>query len=110
MNEIVEMIYQWQQGDNIKGIRLSLGFDRKTIRKYVGLAQKVGVCREESFPEESDLVEKLKALSDSALLRETPEQGLIAPYRHLIEKWLSGQTDYGQADLASFQGGDRPFG
>ena len=39
MNEIIEMIYQWHQGAGFKSIRRSLGFDRKTIRKYVELAQ-----------------------------------------------------------------------
>lgn len=88
MNEIVEMIYQWHQGGTFKGIRRSLGFDRKTIRKYVVLAQEVGVRRGEPFPEESDLVERLKALTDSVLLRESPAQELIDPYRPLIEEWL----------------------
>ena len=39
MNEVVEMIYQWHQGASIKGIGRSLGFDRRTIRKYVTMAQ-----------------------------------------------------------------------
>ena len=60
MNEIVEMIYQWHQGAGFKGIRRSLGFDRNTIRKYVRLAREVGVCRGAPFPEESDLVRRLK--------------------------------------------------
>lgn len=50
MNELIELIYQWHQGAGFKGIRRSLGFDRKTIRKYVQLAQEAGVQRGESFP------------------------------------------------------------
>ncbi len=53
MNELVELIYQWHQGAGFKGIRRSLGFDRKTIRKYVQLAQEAGVQRGKSFPPES---------------------------------------------------------
>lgn len=59
MNEIVEMIYQWHQGVGFKSIRRSLGFDRNTIRKYVALAQSVGVSRGAPFPEETELVGKL---------------------------------------------------
>ena len=53
MNEIVDMIYQWHQGAGIKSIQRSLGFHRKTIRKYVALAQSVGVSRGGTFPQES---------------------------------------------------------
>ncbi len=88
MNEIVEMIYQWHQGSGLKKIRRSLGFDKKTIRKYVEMAQAVGVSREGSFPEESELVEKLKGFSQKGLLRETPVKDLILPYRDWIETLL----------------------
>jgi hypothetical protein len=48
MNEIVEMIYQWHQGAGVKGISHSLRFDRDTVRKYVRMAQKVGIERKYS--------------------------------------------------------------
>jgi transposase len=88
MNEIVEMIYQWHQGAGFKRIQRSLGFDRNTIRKYVGLAQSVGVSREAPFPEEAELVEKLKGLHARGLLRETPVRDLITPYRDWIQELL----------------------
>jgi len=88
MNEIIEMIYQWHQGAGFKSIRRSLGFDRNTIRKYVALAQSVGISREEPFPAETELVEKLKGLAHRGLLRETPVKDLITPYRHWVEEWL----------------------
>jgi hypothetical protein len=71
MNEIIEMIHQWYQGAGFKSIGGSLGFDRKTIRKYVELAQSAGVLRGKSFPEETELVEKLEGLGHRGLLRET---------------------------------------
>ena len=49
MNEIVEMIYQWHQGAGFKAIRRSLGFDRNTVRKYVRMAQSVGVEKGTTF-------------------------------------------------------------
>jgi len=90
MNEIVEMIYQWHQGAGFKSIRRSLGFDRNTIRKYVALAQSVGVSRDAPFPQENELVEKLKGLSHRGLLRESPVKDLITPYRD----WIEGLLDH----------------
>ena len=81
MNEIVELIYQWHQGAGFKSIHRSLGFDRHTIRKYVALGQEAGVKRGAPFPAESDLVQRLKGLTRSELLRETPAQDLLDPHR-----------------------------
>lgn len=86
MNEVVEIIYQWHQGLGIKAIRRSLGFDRETIRKYIRLAQEAGVARGETFPQESDLVQQLKNIQNTGLLRETPGQDLLKPHRD----WISG--------------------
>jgi len=88
MNEIVEMIYQWHQGAGFKSIRRSLGFDRNTIRKYVALAQSVGLSRDVPFPAETELIEKLKGLAHRGLLRETPAKDLIRPYQDWVEELL----------------------
>jgi hypothetical protein len=58
----------------------SLGFDRQTIRKYVALAQQVGVARGEPFPAETELVRRLREVSTSQLLRERPAQDLLTPH------------------------------
>ena len=97
MNEIVEMIYQWHQGAGFKSIRRSLGFDRNTIRKYVTLAQSVGVSRGSPFPEETGLVEKLRGLHHRGLLRETPVKDLITPY----QDWVQGLL--GHRDMTAKQ-------
>jgi transposase len=46
VEELVEVLYQWHQGRNIRQIKRSLGFDRKTIRKYLELAERYGLSRE----------------------------------------------------------------
>ncbi len=89
MNEMVEMIYQWHQGAGLKRIKQSLGFDRKTIRKYIQLAQKVGVRRVTLFPEEGELIHRLKGLGGDGLLRETPAQELLAPHREWFKELLA---------------------
>ncbi len=72
MSEIVEIVYQWHRGRSIQGIERSFGTDRKTIRKYVRLAQAAGVCRDKPFPEGAELIGRMKALGDGGMLRKPP--------------------------------------
>ena len=65
MNEVMEILYQWHQGTGIKGIQKSLGYDRKTVRRYVRAGLKVGLTRAEPFPDEQELIGKLKELWES---------------------------------------------
>jgi len=88
MNEIVEIIYHWHQGNTIKGIKRSLKFDRKTIRKYIHMAQQLGVRRREPFPDEQELIKGLGLLSRSPSLYGTPAIDSIALYRDQIIHWL----------------------
>lgn len=46
MEELVEVLYQWHKGRNISQIKHSLGLDRKTIRKYIELAEPYGFLRD----------------------------------------------------------------
>lgn len=88
MNEIVEIVYQWHQGNTIKGIKRSLGFDRKTIRKYINIARQLGVKRGEAFPEEQELIEGLGIKSRSVVRYQTPALKAIGLYRDQIRQWL----------------------
>src|SRR5208283_2284232 len=47
MEELVEVLYQWHRGRNISQIKRALGLDRKTIRKYIELAEPHGFCRDD---------------------------------------------------------------
>lgn len=88
MNEIVEIVYHWHQGNTIKGIKNSLQFDRKTIRKYIVMAQQLGVKRGEPFPDEQELIKGLRVISRSPALYETPAIDSIALHRDQISHWL----------------------
>jgi transposase len=88
MNEIVEIIYHWHQGNTIKGIQRSLKFARKTIRSYIHMAQQLGIRREEPFPEEQELIRGLRRLSRAPSLYETPAMDSIGIYRDQISQWL----------------------
>ncbi len=51
-----------------KGIRRSLGFDRNTIRKYIHLDQAAGMWRGSLFPQEGELINRLREVRAPALL------------------------------------------
>ena len=70
MNEVVEIIYHWHKGNTIKGIKRSLKFDRKTIRKYIHMAQQLGVKRGKPLPDEQELIKGPRILSSSPSLKE----------------------------------------
>ena len=46
MEELVEVLYQWQKWRNITQIKRAVGLTRKTIRKYIALAEEHGFQRE----------------------------------------------------------------
>lgn len=88
MNEVVETIYQWHTGMKIHHISLSLGLDRKTVRKYLGMARSLGITREGPLPEEQELVIRLKNVREH-LSYERPASDLLTAYRNQIETWLA---------------------
>jgi transposase len=91
VEELVEVLYQWHQGRNIRQIKRSLGFDRKTIRKYLELAERHGLSREMQLQQydyylhfASTLQRELKTPVDSSLsFKKT------ALYQTVIEKLLA---------------------
>lgn len=51
MEELVEVLYQWHKWRNVSQIKRSVGLTRKTIRKYITLAEEQGFERE--MPEQA---------------------------------------------------------
>jgi transposase len=89
MNEVMEVLYHWYRGAGIKAITRSLGYDRKTVRRYVRAGLAAGLRREEPFPDERQMFGKVKAVLDrSALARQAPAKETIGRYRSEIEKLL----------------------
>lgn len=89
MNEVMEILYQWHQGAGIKGITRSLGYDRKTVRRYVHAGLDAGLKRGEPFPDEQELVGRLKdVLEKSAVVRQAPAKESLGLYRDEIANLL----------------------
>lgn len=95
MNEVVETIYQWHKGMKIQQISLSLGLDRKTVRKYLGMARSMGITQGGPLPDEQELVRRAKGTGEAAVF-ERPALDLVARYREEIEKLLKDKEMTGK--------------
>lgn len=97
MNEVVETIYQWHTGMKIHHISLSLGLDRKTVRKYLGMARSLGVTREGPLPDEEILAGRLKNLmTEKGACYDKPAIHLIAQHHNEIQTWLTDKDMTGK--------------
>lgn len=89
MVELNEIIFRWHRGDTNSAIQRSLGTDRKTVRKYVRLALRVGLRRELPLPADPELA-ALLAPARQALAVPLPAPGkarLAAHHHALLERW-----------------------
>lgn len=91
LEELVEVLYQWHMGSNITQIKRSLGLDRKTIRKYLELAQALGFSRDME-PQEIQYYLELAGKIQKELntpLTCSKAHKLTSRYQTVIEKLLS---------------------
>ncbi len=89
---IYGIIRRWHSGHSISAIAKTLTLDRKTVRRYVQSAQKLGVTRQADLPEEADLLAQLQPLRPSAE-RQKPAAGQFEPYREEILALTGGGQD-----------------
>jgi transposase len=87
MNEVAETIYQWHKGVKIGHIGRSLGLDRKTVRKYIGMARSLGVMQDGALPDEQEMARRLKDIMNETSF-ETPAIDRVARYAEEIKKLL----------------------
>ena len=109
VEELVEAIYQWHRGSDISRIRRSLGLDRKTIRKYIDLAEEQGFLREMEFQSYNyylELASRIQrglktpidnssAYKKTAVYQCTIEKLLARPYMKPKQVYRILQRDYG---------------
>lgn len=91
VEELVEAIYQWHKGRNISQINRSSGLARKTIRKYIELAQKHGLSRDMEIQQYHYYL-KLAGTIQKELktpIEPSPSYKQTALYQPTIEKLLS---------------------
>ncbi len=85
-----EVVRRWLAGDGMRALARGTGLDRKTVRRIVHAAERLGLKRGNSLPADatvSALVRELRGIPAAASLGET-EQSLL-PYRDRIRRWLA---------------------
>ena len=90
MEELVEVLYQWHKGRSISQIKRSLGIDRKTIRKYIGLAEGHGFLRDMEVEEYAYYLELAGKVQKGLKtpLDASPAYKATVLYESTIEKLL----------------------
>lgn len=97
MNEVTETIYQWHKGMKVQHISRSLGIDRKTIRKYLGIARLAGIERQHPLPDEHDLAARIRNIMDTqGSIYGTPASDLLVRHRDDIRVWLDDKDMTGK--------------
>ncbi len=91
MEELVEVLSQWHAGRRIRQIKRSVGIARKTIRKYIHLAQNCGFSRDKETQDYQYYLEMAGRIQKELRtpLDSSPSYKKTALYQSTIEKLLS---------------------
>jgi transposase len=81
--DIYTLIARWHAGYSISQISKTLKLDRKTIRGYIRLAEKVGLSRNQSLPEKAEFLKLIKAFLPTTQ-RAAPARELLVPHKDEI--------------------------
>ncbi len=84
-----EVIRRWLAGDGFRALARGTGLDRKTIRRIVRAAERLGLKRGAPLPDDdagAALVRELRGVPPAPPLGETEQ--LLLPCRDRIRRWL----------------------
>lgn len=87
ITDVREVLRRWQAEQSIKAIARATRVDRKTVRRYIEVATKLGVTRDDEI---TDAV--VHEVAQSVQSRPLPEPSdawrAVEPHRAQIEKWI----------------------
>lgn len=89
MVELDELLFRWQQGENISQLSRSLGQSRQTVRVYLKRAQHQGLTRDADDARRSEVV---RAILCKVPAVSSPARDELAPWLEQIRQWL-GEPD-----------------
>jgi len=90
--DIYEIIRRWHDRQKIAHIAKALGYDRKTVRRYIKLAQQQGVSQQQPLPDKQQLMQLLNQLIIPAK-RPQQAQQLLKPFLSEITKLVNKQSN-----------------
>jgi len=77
--DIREIIRRYRAGQTIRSIASTMGYDRKTVRKYVNRLRAKGILDGETMVDSKELAEMLKE-DATQHGRPSEKQSLLEPY------------------------------
>ena len=76
--DIREIVRRYKDGQTIRSIASTMGYDRKTVRKYISALRAKGILDGETMVDNKDLAEMLKE-DATQHGRPSEKQGLLEP-------------------------------
>jgi len=85
MVELDELLFRWQQGENLSQISRSLGQSRQTVREYLKRAQHLGFTPDADDARRSEVVRSMLRKAPAA---PSPARDGLEPWTEQIKQWL----------------------
>lgn len=90
--DIYEIVLRWHRGYGIRQISRALEIDRKTVQRYLKLAEMAGISRQQPLPEKYALLPMLAAFIPENK-RPQPARNIFEPYRDEISVLITNSSD-----------------
>jgi hypothetical protein len=85
----IDQVRRWSAGEKIRAIARSTGADRNTVRRIVPFADREGIGRETSWPDERKLqVIRQRMGRPGAAIAVSESEQLLKPRTDQIRAWL----------------------
>ena len=92
MIDVKEVLRRWSAGQGDRKIGRETGVDRKTVRRYTAVAERLGLERGCELPDE--LVHAVaQCVQARPVAAPSDERAEVAQHRERIERWLTGDAD-----------------
>ncbi|OVE79415.1 hypothetical protein BVY01_02645 [bacterium I07] len=92
--DIYEIIRRWHDGQAISDIAHSMGYDRKTVRKYIQQLSDHTPSPDKPLPPREQLIEPIQRISSCERKRRPPTaQQILEPFRDEIDHMVNKPKD-----------------
>lgn len=88
MLDVFEILRRWQNNQSITHISHTLGYDRKTVRKFIQAAKAKGITQAVPLPPKQQIIELLKDIV-TANNRPATAQQILTPYLNEIKMLIN---------------------
>lgn len=83
-----EVLRRWLAGDGIRSLARGIGLDRKTVRRIVRAAERLGMKRGDPIPDDHTVTAVVRELRDPPLASLGGTEQTLLPYQDRIRQWL----------------------